>query len=456
MNLRFLIPAIFVCLVIALETSFVWPECISIGMFTYFVLKFLDDFGKKLVILDVVVLTAIFLCLIMPIAGYHHFNSTNQLARSWTFHMRVPVDKYYAYMLPATLALIIGLKSNIFFRSSTYPVHEQYMLNVKSYLSDMKWQGFILILIGVVASFLQQYAPGGLGFIFFLLRYLMFVGVFYCIYSQFPNKKIILIFVFALLIYRSVSGGMFGELVFMGIMTTILLMLGTKFNYPTKLGVFVLGIFGIMLIQGIKPAFRAQTWGGRNQDSKLNIFFDVLGDKISNPGSMFNNERILFSSYARFNEGQIISRVMNNVPDRFPYAEGETIFKSLAASVVPRVLWPTKPEAGGAANFERFVGIKLKGYSIGLSPFGEAYGNFGRAGGIVYMLFFGLMFNFFFHWLLKISLKVPSLILWFPFLFFYAVQIESDTVTMVNSFTKAAIFTWAFYKIYPSVFRMKI
>lgn len=455
MNLRFLLPAIFISLVIGLETTLAFPECVSVGMFSYFILKFLDDFSKKLVILDVVVLTAIFLCLIMPIAGYHHFDSTNRLARNWTYHMRVPIEEYYGYMIPATLALIVGLKVNIFFRKTTYPIHQQYMINMKKYLSDMKWQGLWLVAAGILASFLQPYVPSALGFLFFLLRYLMFVGVFFVVYSNFPNKRIVLFFVFALLIYRSISGGMFGELVFMSVMAVILAALGFQFRYVSKLGIFLLGIFGIILIQGIKPAFRSQTWSGRNQDSKVSIFFNVLGEKISDPGSIFAKEKLLFASYVRFNEGQIISRVMYNVPNRFPYADGE-LFLSLAGSIVPRVIWPDKPEAGGAANFERFIGIKLKGYSIGLSPFGEAYGNFGRVGAIVFMLFFGLMFNFFFHWLLKICLSRPSLILWFPFLFFYAVQIESDVVTMLNSFTKGAIFAYLIYKLFDKVLKIKL
>ena len=147
---------------------------------------------------------------------------------------------------------------------------------------------------------------------------------------------------------------------------------------------------------------------------------------------------------------------MQAVPRKLPHAHGETIFMSLAGSLVPRLLWPDKPDSGGGYNFKRFLGITLKGYSIGLSPYGEAWGNYGKWGGVIFMFFFGLMFNFFFQYLLRLAVKTPSIILWCPFLFFYAVKIETDIFTMVNSFTKAAIFAWVIYKIFPRVFKMHL
>lgn len=422
----------------------------------YFFLKFVNDLSYKLVILDILVLITVFICLVMPVVGYHYFNTNNFLAYLWGNYMRVSSDDYYSYMFPATVLMIIGLKLPIFFRKKTFPRHEQYMSNVKGYVGNMKWQGLIMVIIGLTASFLEGYVPGVLAYVFFLLRYLMFVGVFYCLYSDFPNKRTILIAVFGLLIMRSIYQGMFGEFVYMGIMTIILVILGKKVKFFTKLSIIVVGIFVILLIQSIKPTYRREVWQGRAQGQEVSLFTSLLSDKVSNPMSILNDERTLFSFYGRFNQGQIVSRVQQAVPAKIPYADGETIYLSLAASVVPRFLWPDKPEAGGIYNFKRFLGITLRNYSIGLSPFGEAWGNFGKTGGIIFMFFFGLLFNFFFHLLLKIATKVPSLILWFPFLFFYAVQIESDVVTMLNSFVKAAVFAFLIYKIFPPIFKLKI
>ena len=452
----FILFAIGIYFLVFSYTNWTFYECLSVSIFVYFILSFVDNLGKKLVILDVAVLISIITCLLMPIAGYHYFTSTKLLSKMWVNFMRVPSDMYYSFMIPATLAMIAGMKIRVFYLKETYKNQVQYMINVKSYLTNSKWQGLIMVVIGLVSSVLKNYVPSTLSFVLFLFSYLMFVGIFYCFYSNIPFKRTILIFVFGVLIVRSISGGMFGEMVFMGALTVILLFLGNRMNFAKKLGILFIGVFGIIILQAVKPSFRKQTWYGRSQGNEIEVFTNVLGEKIRDPFALFDDQKILFGMYTRFNQGQIISNVLYSIPARFPYAEGETIVTSLAASIVPRVLWPDKPEAGGAYNFKRFLGITLRGWSANLSPFGEAWGNFGKTGGIIFMFFFGLLFNYFFYLLLKIAVKTPSLILWFPYLFFYAVSIENDVLTMVNSFSKAAIFTYFIYKAFPKVFKLRI
>ncbi len=452
----FILIAIATYFLILHYTAWTSKESISVAIAMYFILAFVDDLGKKLIILDVAILITIITCLVLPIAGYHHFTSTNLQSRMWINFMRVPSDDYYSFMIPATLAMIAGMKLPVFYQKQTYKNQVQYMINVKGYLTNSKWQGLIMVVIGLASSVLKNYVPSSLSFVLFLFSYLMFVGIFYCLYSDIPFKRLILIFVFGVLIVRSISGGMFGEMVFMGALTVILLFLGNRMNFAKKLGIMFIGVFGIIILQAVKPSFRKQTWYGKGKGNELAVFSNVLTEKVSNPFGLFDDQKILFGMYTRFNQGQIISNVLYSVPTRFPYAGGETIVTSLAASIVPRVLWPDKPEAGGAYNFKRFLGITLKGWSANLSPFGEAWGNFGETGGIIFMFFFGLLFNYFFYVLLKIAVKYPSLILWFPYLFFYAVSIENDVLTMVNSFSKAAIFTYFIYKAFPKVFKLNI
>ena len=431
-------------------------ECLSVAFFLYYILSVVDDLGKRLVILDIAILISIITCLIVPILGYHQFNSGNLQSRLWVKYMRVPSEQYYSYMLPAVMAMTAGIKIPLFYRNKNYTTELRYMTNVKAYLADVKWQGLIMVIIGLLASSLRDKVPAAISFICFLLSYLMFVGIFYCLYSNIPFKRTIMIAVFGLLLVRSVTAGMFGEMVFMGALTVVLILLGYKISFGRKLVIMMAGIFGIILLQAVKPAFRKQTWSGKNAGNELSIFTNVLGEKISKPTSLFTDQSILFVTYVRFNQGQVISNVLRSVPSRYPYANGETIAISLAATLVPRFLWPDKPEAGGAYNFKRFLGAKLKGWSENISPFGEAYGNFGVTGGIIFMFFFGLFFNFLFRWLLKIAVNTPSLILWFPYLFFYAISIETDVLTMINSFAKAAVFTYFVYKISRHIFKLKI
>lgn len=456
MNKIFILIALVTVALVNSYSSFTMYESLSCGLMTFYFLNFVNNLAQRLVILDIMIIISIFICLCMPIFGYHYFNRNNFLSSIWHNYMRVPSDEYYSFMFPATVAMIIGLKLPIFFRKGRFKNHDQYMINMKQYVGNMKWEGLIMIVIGFLASLVEDQVPAALGYVVYLLKYLMFVGVFYCLYSDFPNKRTMLVLVFGALILQSIYGGMFGELVYMGIMTIILMILGKKITFFTKISILLLGIFVVLVIQSIKPTYRSQVWRGKAEGQEVSLFTDLVAEKITDPVSMITNERTLFGFYSRFNQGQIVSRVQESVPARFPYADGETIYLSLAASVVPRFIWPDKPESGGIYNYKRFLGITLKSYSIGLSPFGEAWGNFGKTGGIICMFFFGLLFNFFFHWLLKIARKIPSVILWCPLLFFYAVQIESDVVTMLNSFVKTAVFAFLIYRAFPVFFKLKI
>lgn len=448
--------SLFVLLVVVLFTNWSTYECLSVGLFTYFMFSFVTDLGKKLIILEIAILLSILTCLVLPIGGYHHYNATNKLARGWVYFMRVPSEQYYSFMFPSVITMIIGMKLPLFCQKAVFQVHKQYIINAKAYVINMKWQGLILVAVGIVASFLQVYAPESLSTIFTFLKYLIFVGVFYCVYADIPKKQLVLFLVFGMLIYRSLATAMFGELIFMSAMTLILLMLGKKITLFTKLSLLLVGIVGILVLQVVKPVFRKRLMSPQNTEGRLSLFSNIAQEKLSDPSTLVNDEKVMFALYVRLNQGNIISRVINAVPARYPYANGETIALSVAATLVPRFLWPDKPSTGGAAGFERFLGFKLKGYSMGLSPFGEAYGNFGKTGGIIFMFFFGLLYNFLFSHVMKLAVKIPSLVFWFPFLFLYAVNIETDIVSMLNSFTKAALFTYFLYKVFPVIVKIRL
>lgn len=444
-------------LAVNFQTNFTTYESLSIGLFAYAIIDFVDNLGKKLNILDIITLPAIFQYLIMPIASYHHFNRENFLARLWARFMWVPSDTYYDFMFPCTIALIIGLKLPLFFRSKMYKDQIDYKRGVFHYVGKMKWEGLSLVAIGIIASLFVGSVPSSLGHVFFLLSYLLFIGIFYCLYSDFPMKKIVLWSGFGFLILRSVFLGMFGELIFMCIMATILLTLGVRISLLKKCITLAIASFVVLLIQVVKPEYRDKIWFNQDSEqSNISLFIEIISEKITDPSAIFSNEAVWFNIYSRFNQGLYVGLVQRTVPAKLPYANGETINESIAGAIVPRLLWPDKQTSGGTANFKRFLGYDLKGYSVGISPYGEAWGNYGRTGGIIFMFVFGLMFNFIFSWILKIAVGTPSLILWLPLMFFYAVKIESDVFSMVNSLFKACMFTFIMYKLYPLFFRGRL
>jgi hypothetical protein len=131
---------------------------------------------------------------------------------------------------------------------------------------------------------------------------------------------------------------------------------------------------------------------------------------------------------------------MHRVPKTEPYANGETIFSAIATAIVPRVLWPNKPVAG-KKDFYRFTGYRLKGTSMGITPIGEAYANYGARGGIITMFFYGLFLAWVFRVIIKRSLYKDSLLIIFiPLIFFRAIYAESDLMRTLTAATKGVMF----------------
>jgi hypothetical protein len=251
---------------------------------------------------------------------------------------------------------------------------------------------------------------------------------------------------------QSVKTGMFGVLIYMLILVGFLVLSDRRLSFSVKGLMLVSGIYFVFLLQTVKHEYRAVAW----QKGADPVFFgELIVSKITSP-TQSSDELALFGVMARLNQGWLISKTMYHVPRDNPYAYGATIGLSIAATLVPRVIWPTKPKAGGAYNLERFWGYKLTRYSMNIGPIGEAYGNFGKYGGIVFMFFYGFFFNYILNIILKYSVSNPTWIIWLPFLFLYAIGTETDMVSTFNYLVKSFLFLFLFKMFIREVFKIKL
>lgn len=421
----------------------VW-ESSSVGLFVFFFLDFLNNLGKKIVIFDITVILAVATCLVMPVVFYHYYTKQTPIAKLWNRYMPISTDDYFSFAVPAIIMLALGLKIPLGnMKINKNP--ELYIFKVKEDLVAKKDVGMKLIGIGVISGMFSKVMPGELQQFFYFLAHLIYVGVFYVIYSPSKKKKLVTTLVLAMMVGESVAVGMFGELIFTLAISMILMLLGNQTAFWKKLTVSLSGIFLVLLLQSIKMDYRKEAWRGGGADPVY--FFKLIGNRISDPSNMFD-EQTGFLAAARMNQGWLIAKTMQYVPAKYPYAYGETIWQSVLASFAPRFLWPDKPEAGGKANLLRFWGYRLRGYSMNIGPMGEAYGNFGTVGGVIYMFFYGLLFNSLLSGLLKRAEKRPTLILWIPFLFTATVTVETDLLTTMNTLTKGIFFTWLIFKLF--------
>jgi hypothetical protein len=302
---------------------------------------------------------------------------------------------------------------------------------------------------------MQVFIPGELKYVAYLFSKLLYVGVLYVYFSDLKNRNLYLLGGVVFILIQALAMAMFGELVFTLALGIILLFLGKRISSFLKFGVTILGFIFLLLLQSIKVDYRAVAWRGGSEEGNTKVFFSLLVDRIQNPQQFFD-WGLMFPTVVRANQGMIVGKVMVHVPATEPFAEGETIFTTLAASFVPRVLWPDKPRAGGHENMLRFTGYKIEGYSMNISPMGEAYANYGINGGIIFMFFYGLFFSLVILFLLHVIRKRPTLILWFPTIFLNSIQMETDILMCVNSLIKNLLFVWFCYWAADRLLRLKL
>jgi hypothetical protein len=417
----------------------------SLALMLYFLLEFIDNLGSKIVIMDLAILLAILTCLVMPILFYHEFTKQNALSRLWAKYMPIPSDTYYSYALPAVLMMAVGLRFP-FKKLKANPNPKIYLENVKIYLKNKHNVGLILIGIGLASGFLDFLSPTNLKQVFYFADHLTYVGVFYVLYSPSVYKKYIVPGVVVLMIAQSLATGMFGEFVYMMACSVTLILLGSTFTFRLKLTLAATGLFVVVLLQSVKMDYRKRNWvEGAGSDPAY--FAYLIADRVTNLDNLVANDNLFFTT-VRMNQGWLVALTMKRVPSHHPFAYGETIIESIEAAILPRFIWEDKPNAGGKHNLLRFWGYTIYGVSMNIGPLGEAYGNFDVTGGIIFMFFYGLFFNYMFSKILKFSEKRPTVVLWLPFLFFYSVQMETDLLTTMGALVKGLIFMWFVFKFF--------
>ncbi|MCB0704397.1 MAG: hypothetical protein KDC34_03770 [Saprospiraceae bacterium] len=432
----------------------IW-ESASLALLGIVFPRFIGNIGYRIAICDLVASLAVIFWLVVPIIFYHIYTEDNELANIWKSFMPIPSEEYYSYVFPATLLMIFGLF--VPFKYSSYPDHKIWLDRARAYLEGKGKITLILLIIGSFSIILSPFAPSGLGFVFKLSADLFYVAAFYAFYSDFQNKKTILAIAIGILLFRTLSQAMFGELLFLIILTFLVSSVGFQKRIKPMLKVLLMlvGIMSVIFLQSIKHTYRSEIWGGYG-GNKIALFGGLIFEKITDPVSIFTDSELLFGFAQRGNQGLMIAQVMDYIPEKAPFSNGRDMARSLAAVFIPRVFWPGKPEAGGKYNMKRYAGKTVEGYSMNISPVAEAYGNFGRTGGIVFMFFFGLFLNVSVNLVLKLSWKNPSLVLWIPYLFYYSVKVETDVLSVMNALVKGAFFAWLVYAGFRYVLKARI
>jgi hypothetical protein len=447
----------FVFIVLGIVIAYDFPLYYSIiALLFAFVFKaFIDSIGKKIGYLEIISAYATLLWLVGPVIAYAIFNEYDNQASLWESFMPMPANDYFAYALPGTMLFVLGLRITIF--DSGVNMTNQ-IKNIKSYLSGKSNISITLISIGLSTAFFEAYFPVSIRNVVSNISFMLYIGLFYAIYSSFRRKGAVLVLVSSVAIAQSILSGMFGTLIFLTTLSILIFLSGKKVSLFVKVSTTSVGIFIILLMSSIKGDYRKATWSGLDRSGDSGLYWQLIVERLLNPSQIFSADK-LYLIAVRVNQGQLVAKTMQYVPQTQDYVYGQTIVEALASALVPRFVWKDKPLVGGGDKACRFLGdceSSTYGNSFNITPLGEAYVNFGQFGGAIFMFFYGLLFNFLFNKALQMSIKRPTIILWLPLVFISFFTMENDIIAFTNTFAKSSLFVFFVFVFFQVFFKIKL
>jgi len=417
-------------IIVITSSSLHFYSAIGVALFVLFTIKFFLEIGKTIEIRDLIIFIALLQWIIGSVLKYH-------LSPEDIFYsMVIPEAEYMNFVLPASLFFIIGL----YFPGIYKRINTKDQLN-KVHIILAKYPNIDLILIlgGVFIYAVIDFFPQSFRYFIYLIGLSRYVGLFFLVLNKRKFKWHIFGAVIFWLFMITIREAIFHELLLWLIFLFIVIAFLYKFDTKRKL-MFLVPFFVLMgLIQSVKFYYRQEIAAYSGTFDRASLFTEMVSNELGTGEKTLSNNNF-DAAIDRINQGWIVARIMRYTPYYEPFANGETIITGIEASLIPRFLSTDKPKAGGRDNFERFTGKKLSdNTSMGLSPLGEAYANFGINGGILFMFLLGIFYNFYLHVIIRLSDRYPSLILWLPLLFLQVVKAETDFVVVLNHLVKASM-----------------
>lgn len=425
---------------------------LGIGLLIFSLLDFTNKIGKTIPILETMLVIA---CLQWILGPYLDYNDTYQ---HYKYYMYVNEEEYMDLVVPSLYFFAVPVY--YFSNKINYVI----FLNRLQYIGLTDKLAVYLIIISFVADVTGRFVPSFLGFIFYLLSAVKFIGVIFLFYANSKIKWLTLIIMFSVQLLVSVAAGMFHSLLLWIVLMFIFIALNYKLSYIQKLLILLVGFWFSFILQTVKIEYRKITWQEGFAGNKLQIFIDAFVNKSktffvpNTQGVQYLDEEseATAASY-RLNQGWIISRIMFNIPDNTAFQNGATIRDAILTSLYLSAFAENKVVGGGKETYLKLSGFELtSSTSMGVGIIGEAYGNFGVVGSYWFMLIWGFILGLYLFLLFKKSNDYYTLPLWIPVLFLQVVKAETDFYTVFNHLFKSTILVLAVLYFIRKKYRLAI
>lgn len=399
--------------------------------------------GKRLPILELTMALFGVQLIISPILDYYVLDGV------FLSTMKISEARYFGYMLPAILGIHLGFlicfKNHKNLNNLESSLIKRIFENRKKYIKE----GHLLIAIGLFCEIARHLPiPSAFAFIIFLLSMFKEIGVFYLWAAKDRFFPFWFCLVFGFVAYTAIKSTIFIDFMVWTIIIMSYYLRQVKINkvFLTILGFIAFSV--LFVLQSVKYSYREIAWDENTDQEKgvtvlLKMMYDQVATMDANKFKMAGEAVNL-----RFNQGWIVSDVMQNI-DKKGTNEGAWFTKEFIGILLPRFLYPNKPQVGDHDKFEEFTGWRIsRGISMNVGVVGDGYGNFGRYGGIVFCTIYGMFLGFSVNLIYKVSSKRSAvLFLWIPVIFFYIMRAGNDFYIIANWIVKAGVLIALYFSI---------
>lgn len=364
------------------------------------------------------------------------------------FEMVVPPSEYFAYAVPALAALAAGM-----FVVLRRPGSEPTVPETTIGPATRRFRLTCDVMVGLGVATQLVVAPllggGSLAFVGVLVGNLAFVGALALLLARAPGWQLRAVIVLAVQALVSAASGMFHDLLLWTSYFGLTLIYVYRLRLRTIAILVAAGFAVIMILNVVKREFRQSL-----QTTQMGLLGSaaMLGNTMmenADPALTYEGNGFK-ANVTRLNQGWIIARVLYWVPEREPYAGGETIAASIRATLLPRFLDPNKLELGGRTYFNRFTGMELRGTSMDLSVAGETYANYGYWGGLFGVFIFGMLVGGVYRVFIRLGRRSRLWWAWAPFVLLYSTRAENSIGEVSNLVVKSAVVMLAVISLVPA------
>ncbi len=351
------------------------------------------------------------------------------------YRMSISPDQYFSYVVPAAMFLWLGIHTPLRLKSrgSSEETNSVLLSRRDRRIMDS------FIIIGFATQLLHSYLPGansGLGFLYYVIEQLRFVGVFSFLFTKSKGWIWRTVIIYSVLFIQLSAGGVFYEFMLWAGYLFISIAYIRQWKWRLTIYLAVLVIL-ITVFNGTKMEYREQITGTHlTWDKRLELLGNIYVDQFKKrtEGTYIGDDLV------RWNQGWIVSRVMYVVPREEPYARGQTIQDAIIASIYPRIFKSEKITTSSQSFFTRYTHLNISATtSMELSDVGEMYANLGRLGGVTGMYVYGLSMRLIFSRFARLAKKNILWWAWAPFVMLTTLEAEWNVTEVLNHITKSLL-----------------